>query len=83
MAWIKVHDEDDAPPEVAAAYERYRETTKAPAVANILKLHSLNPASFAGHFDYYRTLAFGKGPLPRYKREMIATYVSLINHCHY
>ena len=52
-------------------------------VANILAVHSLNPAALGAHFDLYRTLMFGRSELKRSLREMIAVVVSKTNECHY
>lgn len=52
-------------------------------VANILKVHSLFPQSLETHLDFYKTVMFGKSPLSRAQREMIATVVSATNKCHY
>ena len=52
-------------------------------VAEVLKLHSLNPESMQNHVDLYMTLMFKKSPLKRYQREMIAVVVSLTNECEY
>jgi alkylhydroperoxidase family enzyme len=52
-------------------------------VPHILKVHSLNPRSLLAHRTLFRTLMFGRSPLKRYQREMIATLVSVLNHCHY
>ena len=35
------------------------------------------------HFDLYRELMRGPGPLSRIQREMIAVVVSALNHCRY
>jgi uncharacterized peroxidase-related enzyme len=81
-AWIRTVDEQKASGEVAAAYAQ----ATSPAtgqVANILKVHSLNPRSLLAHRTLYRTLMFGPSPLQRYQREMIAVVVSALNGCHY
>lgn len=52
-------------------------------VANIIKVHSLFPQSMEDHIQYYKTIMFGKSPIKRAQREMIATVVSSINGCHY
>ncbi|MGD6793841.1 peroxidase [Metabacillus indicus] len=52
-------------------------------MANILKVHSLNPKSLQAHLDYYKVIMFGKSPLSRKIRESIATVVSSTNECHY
>lgn len=52
-------------------------------MANILKVHSLNPNSLETHLEYYKVIMFGKSPLKRKVREMIATVVSSQNECFY
>jgi alkylhydroperoxidase family enzyme len=52
-------------------------------MANILKVHSLNPKSLETHLEYYKVIMFGKSPLSRATRESIATVVSATNNCHY
>lgn len=81
MAYIKMIKEETADGEVKSLYETYR----APwgGVDNILKIHSLLPHTFEPHVDLYRTFMFGKGPLPRRQREMIAAVVSKSNSCNY
>ena len=83
MAWIETIDEDAATGDLRQSYAFYMKSAKADRVANILKVHGLSPDSFRHHLDYYRHLAFGEGPLRRYQREMIATYVSKLNGCEY
>ena len=81
MAWIRVIGEADADGGLAELYERL--AGPAGQVDNILKIHSLNPPSLKGHFDYYRTLMRGRSPLSRAQREMIGVAVSAANRCHY
>ncbi len=83
MSWIETIDESRAEGPLKQSYEAYLERNNMDVVANILKLFSLSPESFDRHYDFYRQLQFGKGPLRRYQREMIATAVSQINQCHY
>lgn len=52
-------------------------------VDNILKIHSLNPASLQAHFDFYKVVMRGNRDLSRVKREMIAVVVSTLNRCEY
>ncbi len=81
-AWISTVDEEMATGEVAAAYDQAasRETGR---VSNILKVHSLNPRSLIAHRSLHRTLMFGRSPLQRYQRELIAVVVSALNGCLY
>ena len=81
MAWIRTIDEDDAQGELRELYERLTEPWG--GVDNILKVHSLSPASLRGHFELYKTLMRGPSPLTRAQREMIAVAVSAANRCHY
>ena len=81
MAWIRMIDESEAEGRLAELYGRLAEPPG--GVDNILKIHSLNPPSLAGHFEFYRTLMRGRSPLTRIQREMIAVVVSAANQCHY
>ncbi len=81
MAWIKVIDEADAEGELKAMYEKMVEPSG--DVDNILKIHSLNPASLLTHFDLYKTLMRGSRDLSRIRREMIAVVASSLNRCEY
>lgn len=82
MAWIDVINERDAEGELRDLYD----SQKAPwgGVDNVLKIHSLDPASLRWHIDMYKQLMYGRGSrLKRAQREMIAVVVSTINHCVY
>ncbi len=81
MAWIKTILPAKASGELLEQYGRMRDA--AGSVANILQIHSLNPAALRAHFDLYRTLMFGRSELSRTQREMIAVVVSKTNGCHY
>ena len=52
-------------------------------VDNILKIHSLSPESLKAHILLYKTVMYGKSPVRRPDREMIAVAVSAVNGCHY
>ena len=81
MAWIKVIDEDKAEGKLKELYEKMVEPSG--GVDNILKIHSLNPASLVAHFDLYKTLMRGSRDLSRIRREMIAVVASSLNRCEY
>ena len=81
MAWIKVIDEGSAEGRLKDTYERY--TAPWGGVDNILKIHSLNPKSLDGHYEFYKILMTSSRDLPKAKREMIAVTVSALNHCVY
>ena len=81
MAWIKMISEDKASGLLARLYEKLRSADG--VVDNILKIHSLNPRSLEGHYQFYKALMYGRSGLSRTQREMIAIVVSSINDCHY
>lgn len=81
MAHISYIEEHEAPPELKALYDRYREP--AGHVDNIIKIHGPNPPSLEAHYQLYATLMRGRSDLTREQREMIAVVVSAINECHY
>ena len=81
MAWIKMIGEDKAQDELKKLYDGLIEPWG--GVDNIMKIHSLNPASLTGHFELYKTLMRGSSDLTRKQREMIAVVVSAINRCKY
>ncbi len=81
MAWIKMIREGEATGELKTLYQKLIEPWG--GVDNILKIHSLNPPSLAGHFEFYNTLMRGRSDLTRVQREMIAVVVSALNRCQY
>mgnify|MGYP001195201682 FL=1 len=81
MAWIAEIDEREAEGLLKDQYSKLKEPWG--GIDNILKIHSLNPESLAAHVQLYKTVMFGKSPIPRIDREMIALVASSINQCHY
>jgi uncharacterized peroxidase-related enzyme len=81
MAWIEMIAEDQAEGELRAWYDKLTEPWG--GVDNIMKIHSLNLASLKAHFEIYKVLMYGKSPLSRVQREMIAVVASAANHCKY
>ena len=81
MAWIEVISEEAATGELREQYNNLIEPWG--GVDNILKIHSLNPDSLDAHVRLYKTMMYGRSPIRRPEREMIAVVVSAINQCHY
>ncbi len=52
-------------------------------LADVHRIQSLNPETIVAHMDLYLKIMFGKSPLKRYQREMIAVVVSATNNCAY
>jgi uncharacterized peroxidase-related enzyme len=81
-AWIDMIPEEDADGELQELYDQLRDPEFG-VVDNILRIHSLNPATLRDHFNLYRTIMHGKSRLTRPEREMIAVVVSAANQCYY
>ena len=81
MAWIKVINKENAEGSLKNQYEKLADDSG--NIDNILKIHSLNPKSLNGHYEFYKILMTGSKDLPKAKREMIAVTVSALNHCLY
>lgn len=81
MSWIEEVDEQDATGALAPIYAELLD--KRGKIANILKVHSLNPEALKGHLDLYMALLFGRSGLSRAERESIAVVTSANNDCDY
>ena len=81
MAFIDYISDEDASHELNALFNSHR--TDGAKVDNILRIHGPNLPSMEAHFGLYRTLMFGKSPLSRRQREMIAVVVAAAIDCHY
>ena len=63
--------------------ELEKAVARAGRVFNIVQIMSLNARVMKASMDFYGASMFGKSPLSRAQREMLATVVSRANHCHY
>jgi alkylhydroperoxidase family enzyme len=63
--------------EYQAALER------AGRIWHIVSIMSQNPRSMKASMDFYSAIMFGRSPLSRSRREMLAVVVSATNHCVY
>ncbi|RMH12151.1 MAG: peroxidase [Gemmatimonadetes bacterium] len=81
MAYIRYVPRDEATGLLEQLYERYAAHGGDPD--NIIRVHSLNPASMQYHVQYYAHIMRGRSPLSREQREMIAVTVSAANDCFY
>ncbi len=72
MVWIDYLPEDAIPA-----------ADRVPDGDNILRIHGVHSRVMRLHYDLYRELMYGRGPLSRLQREMIAVVVSAANDCHY
>ncbi len=81
MAYIKVIEHDESEGHLKEIYDGLVESRG--KLASVHKIQSLNPQSITDHMDLYMTVMFGKSPLRRYLREMMAVIVSAGNKCPY
>jgi len=81
MTKIKSIAPAEAEGELAEVYAEISE--RAGEVAEIYQAQSLSPRTMAAHDRLYRELMFGRNPLSRAQRELLALAVSQANDCHY
>ena len=82
MARIRWIEDDEATGEIADIYRNVRRTSTRGNVPDILRTMSLRP-DFLRAIDQASRLHFTDGALSRAEHEMIASYVSALNRCHY
>lgn len=81
MAWIQIIDEEEATGDLKEVYEGIIQ--KRGKMSNIMRVHSLSPATMQAHMDLYLKIVFGRSKLRRAERELLATVVSATNGCPY
>ena len=81
MPHIKTFSYDDADPELKEVFDDIIKSRG--KLAEVHKIQSLNPEALTAHMDLYMKVMFGKSPLKRYQREMMAVVVSVANRCSY
>jgi uncharacterized peroxidase-related enzyme len=81
MAWIKVFSLEEAKGLLRQEYEAALK--RAGRIWNIVSIMGQNPRALKASMDFYGALMFGRSPLSRSQREMLAVVVSATNHCVY
>lgn len=81
MAYIEVVSHEDADGELKEIYDNLIKTRG--KLADVHMVQSLNPQTIVNHIDLYMSIMFGKSPLKRMHREMMAVVVSKANDCDY
>ena len=82
MTRIKVIQEPEAQGQLADLYTTAKSQSPIGVVAEILKTMSLRP-DFLAAIQAASRMHFTDGALTRAQHEMIASYVSALNHCRY
>ncbi|MDD9874169.1 MAG: peroxidase-related enzyme [Gammaproteobacteria bacterium] len=81
-AWIKMLGDGDADADLQAALDLAR--TPHGTVDNVMRAHSLRPATMRGHAALYRAVLHDdSNTLPAWFQETLGSYVSMLNDCPY
>jgi len=81
-AWIEMVPTDAAEGELREMYELVK--TPHGTVDNVMRVHSLRPSTMTGHHALYMSALHDEANvLPGWFLETVASYVSILNHCHY
>jgi len=80
---IKLTEDDEARGEIADVYNQWKKKTGRAEMPGILKCFSARPDFLRQVVDFSDTVHFSEGHLSRRHKEMIATFVSAVNHCPY
>jgi uncharacterized peroxidase-related enzyme len=81
-AWIRMIPDTEADETLRRELDFAR--TPHGTVDNVMRVHSLRPATMRGHVVLYRACLHDDGnTLPTWLQEVIASYVSVLNNCDY
>lgn len=81
MAYIDTIPPESAEGRLKEIYDDLKESRG--KIAEVHKIHSLNPEVLVAHMELYMTIMFGKSPLKREQREMVGVVTSATNRCAY
>lgn len=81
MPWIRVIGPDEATGFLKKQYDAALK--RAGRVWRIVSIMSQNPRVLKASMDFYSALMYGRSPLSRGQREMLAVVVSAANGCVY
>ena len=80
---IRIIEDEEATGETARAYDFCRAGSGRPKVPGIIKCFGLRPDFLRQVVEFSNTVHFSEGHLSRRQKEMLAAYVSYLNHCPY
>jgi len=81
MPWIEVVSLQKAKGALKREYDSALK--RAGRIWNIVSIMSQNPRAMKTSMDFYGAIMFGRSPLSRSQREMLAVVVSVANECTY
>ena len=81
-AWISMVEDEEADDQLQQIFDVAR--TPHGTLDNVMRIHSLRPASMIGHVTLYKSVLHSDEiTLPLWFLEVIAAYVSILNSCEY
>jgi hypothetical protein len=80
---IRVAEDHEATGDTAAAYDYWRAGSGRKQVPGIIKCFGARPDFLRQVVEFSNAVHFSEGHLSRRHKEMIASYVSFLNHCPY
>jgi len=81
-AWIHMIGDDEADEQLRERLDEAR--TPHGTVDNVMRVHSLRPATMHGHVALYRSVLHNSAnTLPSWLQETLSSYVSILNDCAY
>lgn len=81
-AWISMAEDEEADDQLKQIFDVAR--TPHGTLDNVMRIHSLRPASMIGHVTLYKSVLHSDEiTLPLWFLEVIAAYVSILNSCEY
>lgn len=83
MAHIRWVEDEQATGLVGEVYQAWKQANPGRRMPDILKCFSLRPDFLRSLIEFSYPLHFAEGFLTRRMKEMIATFVSGLNHCPY
>lgn len=81
-AWIRMISDEEANAALCAVFDTAR--TPHGTLDNVMRVHSLRPATMTGHVSLYRSVLHSDdNTVPFWFLETVASYVSILNTCGY
>ena len=81
MPWIKQISVEEATGMLKKEFDKAIQ--RAGRLWHIVQIMSLNPRVLRTSMDQYSAIMYGRSPLSRAQREMLATVVAVENDCYY
>ena len=80
---IRTIEDEEAVGETARAYDFWRASSGRQKIPGIIKCFGQRPDFLRQVVEFSNTVHFSEGHLSRRHKEMLAAYVSYLNHCPY